>query len=64
MRKEDIKVGDLLRTHVGDLLRTHERLVLVMSLEPHPAACNASVLVTVLDLGVRTIVPVDWLEPL
>ena len=73
MKKEDIKLGDLVVVKQWTSGLYPARPVLVMSLEPH-ATCRISgnsvraafpptVLVTVLDLGVRTIVPVDWLEP-
>ena len=76
MKKEDINVGDRVVVKQWTSGLYPARPVLVMSLEPHAtcritgnsvrAAFNVygpTVLVTVLDLGVRTIVPVDWLEP-
>ena len=60
MKKEDIKLGDLVVGKLGWLARP----VLVMSLEPSVySPASALAMVTVLDCGVRTIVPVSWLEP-
>ena len=64
MKKEDIKVGDLVVVKQWTSGLYPARPVLVMSLEPS-GCCPTSALamVTVLDFGVRTIVPVNWLEP-
>lgn len=70
MRKEDIKVGDLLRTRepppnstpsaIGPGLGIYpERLVLVVSLDD-----NRLSRLTVLDCGVRTSISSIWLKPL
>ena len=58
MRKEDIKVGDL--------LRTHERLVLVVSLKPLKSKVEGYLgrIVTVLDCGVLRSTSCVWLKPL
>ena len=69
MRKEDIKVGDLLRAHNAppngtsprayNTGRRPERLVLVVSLDD-----NRLYRLNVLDCGVRTSISSIWLNPL
>jgi len=68
MRKEDIKVGDLLRAHndppngtqhAYNTGRHPERLVLVVSSDD-----NRLYRLTVLDCGVRTSISSIWLKPL
>ena len=68
--REDIKVGDLLRTDIDppdapydeDTTRYPERMVLVVSLETEELS-GESGYVTVLDCGIRTSVCCVWLWP-
>lgn len=70
MLKEDIRVGDLLRTDIDppdapwrdDDIEYPERLVLVLSLETGELSGDSGY-VTVLDCGVRTSVSCVWLWP-
>ncbi len=71
MLKDDINVGDLLRTDIDppnapwnpEDIPVPERMVLVVSLETAEMSSGESGYVTVLDCGVMTSVCCVWLWP-